>query len=58
MLDKTIACFSGQEECAAQWLQGYADAGASHLVLRFAGDNEKHMDDIVGIREILGWGNQ
>ena len=58
MLAKTMACYAGPAEGAAQWLQDYADAGASHLVLRFAGDNEKHMDDISRIRENLGWGNR
>ena len=28
---------------SATWLDGYAQAGASHLVLRFAGDHERHL---------------
>ncbi|MFP6772755.1 MAG: LLM class flavin-dependent oxidoreductase [Alphaproteobacteria bacterium] len=49
------ACFAGPAGAAAEWLQGYADAGATHLVLRFAGDNERHMDMIADIRQSLGW---
>ncbi len=55
VLTKWQACFAGPAEAAAEWLKGYADAGASHLVLRFAGDNERHMDIIAGVRESLGW---
>ena len=49
------ACFAGPAGAAAEWLQGYADVGATHLVLRFAGDNERHMDMIADIRQSLGW---
>jgi hypothetical protein len=27
-------------------LQGYARAGATHLVLRFGGDHERHLEEI------------
>ncbi|WP_416897353.1 MAG: LLM class flavin-dependent oxidoreductase [Minwuia sp.] len=49
------ANFAGPAAAAAEWLQGFADAGASHIVLRFAGDHEKHQDAIARIREQLGW---
>ncbi|MDA1101848.1 MAG: LLM class flavin-dependent oxidoreductase [Proteobacteria bacterium] len=55
MIAARSACYAGPAEAAAHWLQGYADAGASHLVLRFAGAHEKHMDAIVRIRASLGW---
>ncbi|MBT3535298.1 MAG: LLM class flavin-dependent oxidoreductase [Rhodospirillaceae bacterium] len=55
ILAKRQACYAGPAEGAAEWLKGYADAGASHLVLRFAGDNERHMDAIADIRGSLGW---
>ncbi|PPR34746.1 MAG: F420-dependent glucose-6-phosphate dehydrogenase [Alphaproteobacteria bacterium MarineAlpha9_Bin5] len=55
-LIKTMqACFAGPLDEAAQWLQGYVEAGASHLVLRFAGDHEQHLDMFVKLRADLGW---
>ena len=39
----------------AEWLNGYAEAGASHLVLRFAGDHERHLETLPAIRAKLGW---
>ena len=38
------ACYAGAQAGAAEWLAGYAAAGASHLVLRFAGEHERHLD--------------
>lgn len=49
------ACYAGPAEGAAAWLAGYAAAGASHLVLRFAGEHERHLDMLAGIRARLGW---
>jgi alkanesulfonate monooxygenase SsuD/methylene tetrahydromethanopterin reductase-like flavin-dependent oxidoreductase (luciferase family) len=49
------ASFAGPLAEAAEWLHGYAAAGASHLVLRFAGDNERHLEMLAGIRRKLGW---
>ena len=34
---------------------GYAQAGASHLVLRFAGDHERHLEALAKVRTSLGW---
>ena len=48
-------CFAGTEAGAAAWIKSYADAGASHIVLRFAGDNERHLDIAARIRRELGW---
>jgi probable F420-dependent oxidoreductase len=47
--------FAGTEAAAAAWLKSYADAGATHIVVRFAGDNERHLDIAVRIRRALGW---
>jgi len=55
ILTKRQACYAGSAAGAAEWLQGYADAGATHLVLRFAGDHKKHIDAIAKIRSNLGW---
>jgi alkanesulfonate monooxygenase SsuD/methylene tetrahydromethanopterin reductase-like flavin-dependent oxidoreductase (luciferase family) len=47
--------YAGPAEGAAEWLKAYGDAGASHLVLRFAGDHERHLETVAGIRARLGW---
>ena len=38
-----------------EWLRGYVEAGASHLILRFAGDHERHLDALAAVRAKLGW---
>jgi alkanesulfonate monooxygenase SsuD/methylene tetrahydromethanopterin reductase-like flavin-dependent oxidoreductase (luciferase family) len=48
------ACYAGGAAGLAEWLAGYARAGASHLVLRFAGDHERHMETVAGLRPLLG----
>lgn len=47
--------YAGSAAGAAAWLKAYVDAGASHLVLRFAGDHERHLDAAATIRRDLGW---
>jgi alkanesulfonate monooxygenase SsuD/methylene tetrahydromethanopterin reductase-like flavin-dependent oxidoreductase (luciferase family) len=47
--------FAGPAQAAAAWIKSYADAGATHLVLRFAGDHERHLDAAARIRSELGW---
>jgi alkanesulfonate monooxygenase SsuD/methylene tetrahydromethanopterin reductase-like flavin-dependent oxidoreductase (luciferase family) len=37
------ACYAGPAAGLAEWLDSYARAGASHMVLRFAGDHERHL---------------
>ena len=34
---------------------GLCRAGATHLVLRFAGEHERHLETLAGIRAKLGW---
>jgi probable F420-dependent oxidoreductase len=48
------ANYAGSASGAAAWLKGYVDEGASHLVLRFAGDAEPQMDTIARLRGELG----
>jgi probable F420-dependent oxidoreductase len=49
------ATFAGPAEGAAEWLSSWARAGASHLVLRFAGEAERHLDAVAGLRrQIVG----
>jgi alkanesulfonate monooxygenase SsuD/methylene tetrahydromethanopterin reductase-like flavin-dependent oxidoreductase (luciferase family) len=45
------ACYAGPPAGVAEWLNSYAEAGASHLILRFAGDHERHMDAIAKMRQ-------
>jgi alkanesulfonate monooxygenase SsuD/methylene tetrahydromethanopterin reductase-like flavin-dependent oxidoreductase (luciferase family) len=40
------AAYAGPAEGAVEWLAGWARAGAGHLVLRFAGDPERHLEAI------------
>ena len=48
-------CFAGTEAGAAAWIKSYADAGASHIMLRFAGDIERQLDIAARIKRALGW---
>ena len=47
--------YAGPATGAAAWLKAYADAGVSHLVLRFAGDHERHLETAGRLRRDLGW---
>ena len=47
--------YAGPAAGAAAWIKSYADAGASHLVLRFAGDHERHLEIVASLRRDLGW---
>lgn len=53
VLKKRQACFSGSAAAAAEWLNDYIERGARYLVLRFAGDHERHMETIAKLRETL-----
>ncbi len=46
--------FAGPAASAAEWLAGYAKAGASHLVLRFAGDHERNLAALADVRASIG----
>jgi alkanesulfonate monooxygenase SsuD/methylene tetrahydromethanopterin reductase-like flavin-dependent oxidoreductase (luciferase family) len=48
------ACYAGTAEGLVDWLQGYVAAGASHLVVRFAGDHERLLGAVAAIRTRLG----
>jgi alkanesulfonate monooxygenase SsuD/methylene tetrahydromethanopterin reductase-like flavin-dependent oxidoreductase (luciferase family) len=49
------ACYAGPVAGVAEWLDGYAKAGASHIVVRFAGEHERHMTALADVRVALGW---
>jgi alkanesulfonate monooxygenase SsuD/methylene tetrahydromethanopterin reductase-like flavin-dependent oxidoreductase (luciferase family) len=44
------ASYAGPSEGLAQWLHGYVQAGTAHLVLRFAGDHERHLQTVAALR--------
>ena len=47
--------FAGPVAGAAAWIKSYADAGATHIMLRFAGDHERHLELGGKIKRDLGW---
>ena len=53
VLKKMQACFAGTFEQAIEYLQSYLDAGASQLVLRFAGDHDRHLEIMSKVRDHL-----
>lgn len=48
-------CYAGPASGAVAWLKSYADAGATHLMLRFAGDHERHLEVASRMKRDLGW---
>ena len=52
-LRKRQECFAGAASDVAAYLNGYLRAGASHLILRFAGDHERHLETIAALRGAL-----
>lgn len=48
-------CYAGSASGVAEWLAAYAQAGANHIVLRFAGEHTHHLDTIGRVRNSLGW---
>ncbi len=51
VMKKRQACFSGTAGAAAEWLNGYVEEGARYLVLRCAGDHDRHLETIAKLRE-------
>ena len=54
VLRKWQACFAGSEKAIADWLAGYAAAGAGHIVLRFVGDHHALLETVARIRPEVG----
>jgi probable F420-dependent oxidoreductase len=44
------ATYAGPAEGAAEWLSSWVRAGVDHLVLRFAGDAERHLEAVAALR--------
>jgi hypothetical protein len=55
VLRRRQAVYSGPVAGVAEWLAAYARAGATDLVLRFAGEHERHLETLARIRTSLGW---
>ena len=53
-LRESQPCYAGPLTGAVELIAAYADAGASHIVLRFAGDHEHHLDLFAGVGGLLG----
>jgi alkanesulfonate monooxygenase SsuD/methylene tetrahydromethanopterin reductase-like flavin-dependent oxidoreductase (luciferase family) len=53
VLRKRQMSYAGPAAGVAEWLNGYVRAGCSHLVLRFAGDHERHLEIVAGVRDKL-----
>jgi probable F420-dependent oxidoreductase len=48
------ASYAGPASGAAEWLSSWANAGVQHLVLRFAGDPERHLEMAGQLRSKIG----
>ncbi len=51
---KRQECFAGPASAVAQYLGAYAQAGCSHLVLRFVGDHARHLETVAKVRGAIG----
>ncbi len=54
VIRKRQACYAGPEAEFGEWLKGYADAGASHLMLRLVGDHDTLLDAVARVRATIG----
>jgi alkanesulfonate monooxygenase SsuD/methylene tetrahydromethanopterin reductase-like flavin-dependent oxidoreductase (luciferase family) len=54
LLKQRQACFAGPASAAAEWVNGYVKEGVRTVVLRFAGDHERHLETMIKVREQLG----
>jgi alkanesulfonate monooxygenase SsuD/methylene tetrahydromethanopterin reductase-like flavin-dependent oxidoreductase (luciferase family) len=52
---KRQAVFGGPIAAAAEWLRGYAEAGATDLIVRFTGEHERQLEAVGALRAQLGW---
>ena len=44
------AAWGGPAAGAVAWLRQWIEAGADHLIIRFAGDHERHLEVLAGLR--------
>ncbi|MBM3649045.1 MAG: LLM class flavin-dependent oxidoreductase [Alphaproteobacteria bacterium] len=52
---KMQRCFAGTPADAMAVMKSYVDGGVTHLMLRFAGDHDRHLALAARIRRDLGW---
>lgn len=52
---KRQAVYAGPVSALGERLTSYWKAGATHCVLRFAGDHLRHLEHVVWVRSELGW---
>jgi alkanesulfonate monooxygenase SsuD/methylene tetrahydromethanopterin reductase-like flavin-dependent oxidoreductase (luciferase family) len=50
ILRRRQASYAGPAAGLSPWLGSYAEAGASHLILRFVGDHERHLTTVAKLR--------
>lgn len=50
VLKKRQACFAGSAGAAAEWINGYLQEGARYVVLRFAGEHQRHLELFAKLR--------
>ena len=51
---KRQACYAGAAAGAAEFLTGFADAGANHIIVRFVGDPDPQLEILTALRTQLG----
>ncbi len=54
VMRKRQMCYAGPIAGAVAWLKAYADAGVSHMCLRFAGAPERQMEAVARVRSAFG----
>jgi len=55
VLRRRQAVFGGPADGAAEFLKGFTDADASHVIVRFVGDPDRQLETLTAIRRQLGW---
>jgi hypothetical protein len=55
VLRRRQAVCGGPPDAAAEYVKGFADAGASHVIVRLVGDPDRQLDTLTAIRRQLGW---
>jgi alkanesulfonate monooxygenase SsuD/methylene tetrahydromethanopterin reductase-like flavin-dependent oxidoreductase (luciferase family) len=53
VMRKLQATYAGPRDGLAAWVAEFVDAGAEHLILRFAGNHEGHLEACSSLRDEL-----
>ena len=54
VLRRRQAVCGGPPDAAAEYIKGFADAGASHVIIRLVGDPDRQLETVAGFRPQLG----